>query len=74
MAIVRGFEPRELDRSSTHSEGEATIFTVEADGERFIQIDTYGSADRAMPGKVSQRLRLSKDAFDQLMKVGSKHF
>jgi hypothetical protein len=74
MAVVRRFEPKELERSSRHSHVEATISTVEAEGEKFIQIDTYGSSDRAMPGKVSQSLRLSKSAFDELVKVGSKHF
>ena len=74
MAIVRKFESKELDRSSKHSNVEATISLVEADGEKFVQIDTYGSKDRAMPGKVSQSLRLSKSAFDQLLKVGGKHF
>jgi hypothetical protein len=74
MALVRGFEIKELERSSKHSEVEATVSFVEADGEKFIQIDTYGSSDRAMPGKVSQSLRLSKSAFEALMKIGSKHF
>ena len=74
MAIVRTFEPKDLDRSSKHSEVEATISLVEANGEKFIQIDTYGSKDRAIPGKVSQSLRLSKAAFDQLIQLGKSHF
>jgi hypothetical protein len=74
MATVRGFEPKELDHQSKHSEVEATICTVEVDGEKFIQIDTYGSVNRAIPGKVSQSLRLSRDAFEQLNKIGLKYF
>ena len=74
MAIVRTFEEKELDRSSKHSEVEATISLVEADGEKFVQIDTYGSKDRAFPGKVSQSLRLSKSAFEQLVNTAGKHF
>ena len=74
MAIVRSFEAKELDRASRHSEVEATISLVEDGGEKFIQIDTYGSKDRAMPGKVSQSLRLSKSAFEQLQTLGGKHF
>ena len=75
MAIVREFHPKDLERNSKHSEVTATISLVEDDaGERFVQIDTYGSKDREIPGKVSQSLRLSKSAFDQLMSEGGKHF
>jgi hypothetical protein len=74
MAVVRAFEEKELDRQSKHSEVEATISLVEADGEKFVQIDTYGSPNRAMPGKVSQSLRLSKSAFEQLVNLAEKHF
>ena len=74
MAVVRAFEEKELDRQSKHSEVEATISLVEADGEKFVQIDTYGSKDRAFPGKVSQSLRLSKEAFEQLVTLAEKHF
>jgi hypothetical protein len=74
MAVVRTFEEKELDRQSKHSEVEATISLVEADGEKFVQIDTYGSKDRAMPGKVSQSLRLSQSAFEQLVNLAEKHF
>ena len=74
MAVVREFTEKELDRSSTHSEVEATISLVEVDGEKFVQIDTYGSKNRAMPGKVSQSLRLSKSAYEQLLQLAEKHF
>jgi hypothetical protein len=74
MAVVREFQEKVLDRSTKHSEVEATISTVEESGEKFVQIDTYGSPTRAMPGKVSQSLRLSQAAFEQLMQIGSKYF
>lgn len=74
MAIVRKFGDRELDRSSKHTEVEATISLVEAEGEKFLQIDTYGSSDRMIPGKVSQSLRLTKSAFEQLKNRAEKHF
>ncbi len=74
MAIVRSLEAKEIDRSASHTEVEATVSLVEADGEKFIQIDTYGSASRAVPGKVSQSLRLSKSAYDQLVALAEKHF
>ena len=74
MAVVRSFSLKELDRSSTHSEVEATVSLVESNGEKFVQIDTYGSKDRAIPGKVSQSLRLSKSAIEKLNELANKHF
>ena len=74
MTIVRHLEVKELDGRARHSEVEATGSLVEADGEKFLQIDTYGSSSRAIPGKVSQSIRLSKLAFAQLLQLGQKHF
>jgi hypothetical protein len=74
MATVREFTIKELDRITPHSDVEATISFVECNGEKFVQIDTYGSKDRAIPGKISQSLRLSKAAFDELYKQGVRHF
>jgi hypothetical protein len=74
MAVVRDFEPKPLDLARRQSEVEATIGLIEVDGEKFIQIDTYGSRDRVIPGKISQSLRLSKSAFEQLVDLGEKFF
>ena len=74
MAVVRQLEPKELDRSATHTEVEATISLLEVDGEKFVQIGTYGSNARKMPGKVSQSLRLSQSAFEQLKTLAESHF
>ena len=65
MAIVRSFDWKQLDRPSRHTEVEATIRTAVVDDEKFIQ-------NRAMLGKVSQSLRMSEQAFEQLIKIGSK--
>ncbi|RVT90881.1 methionyl-tRNA formyltransferase [Sphingomonas crocodyli] len=74
MAVVRDFEIKDLDRITSHSEVEATVSLVECDGEKFVQIDTYGSKDRAIPGKTSQSLRLSEAAFKKLSEIAGKHF
>ncbi|TPG49014.1 methionyl-tRNA formyltransferase [Sphingomonas glacialis] len=74
MAVVRQFELKDLDRVAPHSEVNATISLVELDGEKFVQIDTYGSKDRAIPDKISQSVRLTKAAFDQLTQYAAKHF
>ena len=74
MATVRKFELKDLDRPAAHGEVEATVSLIEIDGEKLIQIDTYGSSTRQIPGKVSQSLRLPKEAFDRLTELAKKHF
>jgi hypothetical protein len=65
MALVNRFEPKELSYAGSQKPVEATYSSVEIDGERFFQIDTYGSAERQMVGKRSQSVRLSRDAAEQ---------
>ena len=74
MANVRSFETKDLDSARRHTDVEATISCIEVDGEKFIQIDTYGSSDRQIPGKISQSLRLSKSAFDEIVSLGNQFF
>ena len=74
MAIVRELQDKEITGNGSHTEVDATVSLIEANGEKFVQIDTYGSKIRAMPGKVSQSLRLSQTAFERLLQIGQKHF
>jgi hypothetical protein len=70
MAIVRELKPRVLEKDSRHTETEATYSIVEqVNGVRLLQIDTYGSDQRRIPGKVSQSIRFSPEAIDQLKKI-----
>lgn len=70
MATVRKFEFVQRVSQRKHTEVDATISLVEVDGEMFIQIDTFGSVDREMPGKLSQTLRLSKSAYAEIVDMG----
>jgi hypothetical protein len=38
-------------------------------GETYIQINTFGSDDRAIKGKVSQSIQLSQDVIKEINKV-----
>ena len=52
MAIVRKLEKLELERESTHTEVKATFSVISDDeGQRYLQIDTYGSKGRKFEGK-----------------------
>lgn len=73
MAIIRKFEHLELKANARHTETVGGYSIQGQDGEKFIQINTVGSADREIPGKVSQTLRLTKEAIEQLSELAKKH-
>ena len=70
MALVTRLDQITLERTTPHDEVECTYSIVLGDnGERFLQIDTYGSRERQMPGKKSQSIRLSPEAISQLRQI-----
>ncbi|MEO1729713.1 MAG: methionyl-tRNA formyltransferase [Pseudomonadota bacterium] len=73
MAIIRKFEELDLKMNARHTETHGGWSIQGQDGEQFIQINTYGSDDREIPNKVSQSLRLSKEAIEQLAKLAQTH-
>jgi hypothetical protein len=75
MAIVRRLAPVTLERETRHSEVECTYSIVsDNQGRRYLQVDTYGSTDRQIPGKKSQSIRFAPEAINQLKKLLSTHF
>ena len=75
MAIVRKLESFQLDRDSKHTEVNCTYAIVEDDkGNKYLQIDTYGSKTRKIPGKKSQSIRFSSEAIKQLKDILEQNF
>jgi len=75
MAIVRKLEPHTLEFNSNHTEVDCTYSIVEdTSGEKFLQIDTYGSKKRKIPGKKSQSIRFSPEAIEQLKMIIDERF
>lgn len=75
MAIVRSLERANLGHRSSHTEVDATFTVVSDDsGEKMLQVDTYGSADRAVPGKKSQSIRFAPEAIAQLKIILQSEF
>ncbi len=66
MALITKLQRQELERNATHSEVECTYSIINNKNGKFLQIDTYGSANRQIKGKKSQSIRFSKDAINQL--------
>ena len=73
MAIIRKFEELDLKMNARHSETHGGWSIQGQDGEMFLQINTFGSNDREMPEKVSQSLRLSKEAVQQLAELAETY-
>ena len=74
MAVVKKFRIEEQNSRVGHSECSGVIRKVDVAGKKYIQIDTYGSEQREMQNKLSQSLRLTEDAFIQLINLGKDHF
>jgi hypothetical protein len=74
MAIVERLEKIDLTKEAKHSTVNCTYSIVNADGKKFLQIDTYGSLTRKMPGKKSQSLRFSPEAIQQLKSIIDSEF
>lgn len=70
MAVVRYLRRVTLERESTHTEADSTYSIIsDKGGQRWLQIDTYGSQDRAILGKKSQTVRFSPEAVLQLRRI-----
>lgn len=74
MAVVKSFSVEDQNSRAGHSECSGVIRAVEVAGEKYLQIDTYGSKNREFQNKLSQSLRLTESAYNQLVKLGEGHF
>jgi hypothetical protein len=75
MAIVRRLEHVALEKDTAHTEVDCTYSIVHDDrGEVYLQIDTYGSKARQIPGKKSQSIRFAPEAIEQLKSLLARSF
>jgi len=63
-----------MDRNSIHKETEATYTPFHRDGKTFLQIDTYGTQDREIPGKKSQSFQLDEIGAKILFDILKREF
>ena len=70
MAWIKSIEHKEGYRKvqPTQLVASVKIFTPE-DGSAVVQIDTYGSEDRLVPGKTSQTLQFGRESAAQLFAI-----
>jgi hypothetical protein len=70
MALVTEFEKVSKERYSVHGPVECSymIFTAPG-GKRYLQLDTYGSRERQIKGKISQSIQLDAAAATELKRI-----
>ena len=74
MATIRKFRLLDQGRERPTPAEDAAIVRLDFGGEKFLQLNGYGSDVRDNPGKRSQNMRLTREAFEQLVAIGNKHF
>ncbi|SIS75067.1 hypothetical protein [Phaeovulum vinaykumarii] len=76
MALVVSLEKdegREL-RAAHPTRVPCKYIVGECDGRKVLQLNTYGSGERAHPGKLSQTLQFDEDAASQLFRMLKSEF
>ena len=70
VALIASFTPVRHEKHTVHEPVECgyKIFT-DGDGIRYVQFDTYGTAGRTLPGKVSQSIQLDRGATTVVIRV-----
>ena len=75
MALIRHIRKSTPDHlGRPHGEVECAYFVFEAAGQRYLQLDSYGSQERAHPGKTSQTFQLDEQGAKELKKLLERTF
>lgn len=75
MALVTHLERAKVERTSIHpTQVTCKYIIVETDGRKLLQLNTYGSADREMPDKISQTLQFDERTALNLFNILKKEF
>jgi hypothetical protein len=75
MAIVRHLDRVQPSVEARHTETTCTYSVVRDEkGAAYLQIDTYGSSNRKIPGKKSQSIRFASQAVQELKQILQEEF
>jgi hypothetical protein len=75
MALIRRFIENAQGPQRRHpTTVECGYRIVTVDSDVYLQLDTYGSNDRQIPGKTSQSLQLDREAAQQLKQLLERSF
>lgn len=74
MGLVTAISHKPVNGRARHRKVECTYSVVTGDdGSKLLQLDTYGSEHRQIPGKKSQTLRFSPPALQELKRILAEH-
>ena len=59
----------EKQRNTIHDKVYTTYTSFEHEGEKYIQLDTYGRIDRENPEKISQSIQLDRETAKYLVNL-----
>lgn len=62
------------ERNTIHDEVYATYTVFDSNGEKYLQIDTYGKAERMNPEKISQSFQINRESAAYLVNLFVKEF
>lgn len=62
MALISEIERVQKDRPSVHSTTTCTAAIFASGRESYLQLDTFGSAERQDKGKVSQTIQFNRES------------
>ena len=74
MALIERFEERPLEPRRVHEPVVCGYAVRDIDGRRIVQLETYGSKNRAMPDKVSQTIQLDAESAMALSRILERAF
>jgi hypothetical protein len=66
VALVLKVGRTTKDNPRVHAKVDCNASTFEIDGERYLQLDTLGSADRKDKGQISQVIQFDRRAAEEL--------
>lgn len=69
MALVKQLKRSSLQKYSIHGLVDCTYCTFVKGGSPYLQLDTYGSKTREMPGKKSQSLQFDRESLIKLREI-----
>ncbi len=71
---LESIEKIEKHRNTVQEKVRTTYTVFEADGKKYVQIDTYGRTARENPEKISQSFQFDKETAEFLVKLLDEEF